>query len=96
VAIAPVAAAIPVAADADRAPRKRRRRRGGKRLEGAESAAIPQQAKGPSEVVATRVAPRPAPLRASADKGAAGEPSLLSRIGRGLKSLVTRAPRSQH
>jgi ATP-dependent RNA helicase RhlB len=97
-AVAPLAASANAAvpAEGDRAPRKRRRRRGGKRLEGAESAAIPQQAKGPSEVVATRVAPRPAPLRASADKGAAGEPSLLSRIGRGLKSLVTRAPRSQH
>jgi ATP-dependent RNA helicase RhlB len=92
--MASASAALP--AEGDRAPRKRRRRRGGKRLEGAESAAIPQQAKGPSEVVATRVAPRPAPLRSSADKGAAGEPSLLSRIGRGLKSLVTRAPRSQH
>jgi ATP-dependent RNA helicase RhlB len=48
-------------------------------------------------VVATRVAPRPAAARSGTDKaGASGEPSLLSRIGRGLKSLVTRAPRSQH
>jgi ATP-dependent RNA helicase RhlB len=95
-AVAPPMASVALPAEGDRAPRKRRRRRGGKRIEGAEAAAIPQQAKGPSEVVATRVAPRPAPVRSSADKGAAGEPSLLSRIGRGLKSLVTRAPRSQH
>jgi ATP-dependent RNA helicase RhlB len=82
-------------AEGERAPRKRRRRRGGKRIEGAEAAAKPQQAKGPSEVVATRVTPRPKPV--AADKGGvAGEASLLSRIGRGLKSLVTRAPRSQH
>jgi ATP-dependent RNA helicase RhlB len=88
-------AAVPV--EGERAPRKRRRRRGGKRIEGAEAAAMPQQAKGPSEVVATRVAPRPAAARSGTDKGGtAGEPSLLSRIGRGLKSLVTRAPRSQH
>jgi ATP-dependent RNA helicase RhlB len=97
VAAAPVAANAVAAADGERAPRKRRRRRGGKRIEGAEAAAIPQQAKGPSEVVATRVAPRPAAARSGTDKaGASGEPSLLSRIGRGLKSLVTRAPRSQH
>ena len=97
VAAAPVAANAVAAADGERAPRKRRRRRGGKRIEGAEAAAIPQQAKGPSEVVATRVAPRPAAARSGTDKaGTSGEPSLLSRIGRGLKSLVTRAPRSQH
>jgi ATP-dependent RNA helicase RhlB len=98
-AAAPVTASANAAvlAEGERAPRKRRRRRGGKRIEGAEAAAMPQQAKGPSEVVATRVTPRPAPLRAGADKGGtASEPSLLSRIGRGLKSLVTRAPRSQH
>jgi len=34
----------------------------------------------------------PAPAQAPADV----RPSLLSRIGKGLKSLVTRAPRSQH
>jgi ATP-dependent RNA helicase RhlB len=98
-AAAPTVASAPAAlsAEGERAPRKRRRRRGGKRIEGAEAAAIPQQAKGPSEVVATRVAPRPAAARSGTDKGAAaGESSLLSRIGRGLKSLVTRAPRSQH
>jgi len=87
----PVAAAAAQApAEAERAPRKRRRRRGGKRVDGdAAVANAPQRARGPSEVVATRVTPKPKP---------AAEPqaSLLSRIGRGLKSLVTRAPRSQH
>ncbi|MFC7302587.1 ATP-dependent RNA helicase RhlB, partial [Cognatiluteimonas weifangensis] len=83
----------------ERAPRKRRRRRGGKRLEGAEAATAsrPQAtvpARAAAEVVATRVAPRPAAAPAGADKP--GESSLLTRIGRGLKSLVTRAPRSQH
>ena len=86
-------AASPVAsADADRAPRKRRRRRSGKRIEGADNgstatAQAPVRQPPPSQVVATRVAPKSAqPV----------ESSLLSRIGRGLKSLVKRAPRSQH
>ena len=38
-------------------------------------------------------------IKATTSKKPAGgesEPSLLARIGRGLKSLVTRAPRSQH
>jgi ATP-dependent RNA helicase RhlB len=48
-------------------------------------------------------AAKPAPARAAAAKpapaapaGGADKPSLFSRLGRGLKSLVTRAPRSQH
>jgi ATP-dependent RNA helicase RhlB len=77
-----------VAPDADRAPRKRRRRRGGKRIEGAETAAAPPLPTGTSQVVATRVN---APQANGSDA-----PSLMSRIGKGLKSLVTRAPRSQH
>ena len=94
-AIAPVAAAIPVAADAERAPRKRRRRRGGKKLEGAETMPQVQQASPPghrqkptAQVVATRA---PAQPGASMDA-----PSLLSRIGHGLRKLVKRAPRTQH
>ena len=86
-------AASPVAsADADRAPRKRRRRRSGKRIEGADNgstatAQAPVRQPPPSQVVATRVTPKSTqPV----------ESSLLSRIGRGLKSLVKRAPRSQH
>jgi ATP-dependent RNA helicase RhlB len=104
---APEAAVAPVAtppapsqasvAEGERAPRKRRRRRGGKRVEGAEAA--PQQVHARSGQDATRVReprgngrhPAPAPKA-----GGQQEPSLLARIGRGLKSLVTRAPRSQH
>ncbi|MFP7723606.1 hypothetical protein ACJQWL_12485, partial [Lysobacter sp. A3-1-A15] len=32
----------------------------------------------------------------AAQPGSSDKPGLLGRIGRGLKSLVTRAPRSQH
>jgi ATP-dependent RNA helicase RhlB len=69
-------------AEGERAPRKRRRRRGGRRIEGADTL----QAK-------------PAPVAtagAGADTPSDARPSLLARIGKGLKSLVTRAPRSQH
>ena len=85
-------AATAASIDGEAAPRKRRRRRGGKRIEGAEaaSAATPMHATGPSQVVATRVTPKPKPVATSE------APSLLSRLGRGLKSLVKRAPRSQH
>ena len=88
-----VAQAMP---DESRPPRKRRRRRGGKKIEGAEGAA-PQAGetkaadaskkpqgnggKGPREVRPTQ---RPAPTSKS-DKA----PSLLSRIGRGLRRLVS-------
>ncbi len=65
--------------EGERAPRKRRRRRGGRRIEGADTL----QAK-------------PAPVAAPADTSPDARPSLLARIGKGLKSLVTRAPRSQH
>ena len=47
---------------------------------------------GPTQVAAGKPAPKaPAANTASADK-----PGLIGRIGRGLKSLVTRGPRSQH
>ena len=65
-------------AEGERGPRKRRRRRGGRPIEGAD--ALPMQNL-PSQAT-------PASSDAS--------PSLLSRIGKGLKALVTRAPRSQH
>ncbi|MEO5565406.1 MAG: ATP-dependent RNA helicase RhlB [Luteimonas sp.] len=97
---APVVQAAAVApaadgADAEHTQRKRRRRRGGKRIDGAGSAPQPgnsgqnttAQARGPGR--------HPAPAH-KPETGAAGQPSLLSRIGRGLKSLVTRTPRSQH
>ena len=94
---APAMATAPVIAtpDAEHAPRKRRRRRGGKRIEGAETTTAVQPSRdatpkptSPSQVIATRVTPKPT------NGGEA--PTLLSRIGKGLKSLVTRAPRSQH
>ncbi|HEY0502561.1 MAG TPA: ATP-dependent RNA helicase RhlB [Lysobacter sp.] len=88
-----VAAANAVApTDAERAPRKRRRRRGGRKVEGGDVAA--PAAKAPVNVVATKPAAGSKPAHAGA--AAADKPSLLGRIGRGLKSLVTRAPRSQH
>ena len=68
-------------AEGERPERKRRRRRGGKRLQNGEAAnaQAPQQA-----------APQAKPAAATA------QPSLLARIGRGLKSLVTRSPSKQH
>ena len=77
---APPATPKPAAAEGERPARKRRRRRGGQRLENGEAIAQPQQA------AAT-------PSSATAP---AAQPSLLSRIGRGLKSLVTRSPSKQH
>ncbi|MGO3126960.1 MAG: ATP-dependent RNA helicase RhlB [Luteimonas sp.] len=87
-----VAQAMP---DESRPPRKRRRRRGGKKIEGAEGAAPSigetkavdaakkgNGGKGPREVRPTQ---RPAPTAAKSDKA----PSLLSRIGRGLRRLVS-------
>ncbi len=74
------------AADATRSPRKRRRRRGGRKLEGGEAAAQ-RPANGQSAASAGKPKPAPAPVES---------PSLLSRIGQGLKRLVTRAPRNQH
>ena len=76
-------------ADGERPARKRRRRRGGKRLENGEAAnaQLPQQAAAQG---------KPAAGAAPVADAAGDKPSLLSRIGRGLKSLVTRAPRSQH
>ena len=92
----PVAVAAAVAgAEGEHAQRKRRRRRGGKRIDGAGPA--PQQANGGqnSAAQARGTGRHPAPAH-KPETGAAGQPSLLSRIGRGLKSLVTRTPRSQH
>ncbi|APO95384.1 ATP-dependent RNA helicase RhlB [Xanthomonas vesicatoria] len=96
---APVAAAAsvpPVVADAaavapsidvdgERAPRKRRRRRNGRPVDGAEPVAstpvpAPAAPRKPTQVVAK-------PVRAVAKPG--GSPSLLSRIGRRLRSLVS-------
>ncbi|QQP95217.1 ATP-dependent RNA helicase RhlB [Lysobacter enzymogenes] len=89
------------AAEGERAPRKRRRRRGGRRIDGAEGTANPAQAAqpaaaagGPKAVPANKPAAKPA--AAAQPAAPQGQPSLLSRISRKLKSLVARPPRSQH
>ena len=82
------AAATPapaVQAEVERPARKRRRRRSGRPLEIGADVATPQQA-----------ASAPSPAKKQAAAAEADKPSLLSRIGHSLKSLVTRAPRSQH
>ena len=90
------------------APRKRRRRRRGKPVDGAVAengaqAASPRHAS--SEPRSTLTQPRTprakAELEASranadAPASAAKKPGLLHRVARGLKSLVTRGPRTQH
>ena len=91
---APVIAAGPETTEAGKPARKRRRRRGGKPLEnGAATTASPS----PSAVAPAKSASKAAkPTEVQASKKAAAPPSLLLRIGKGLKSLVTRAPRNQH
>jgi ATP-dependent RNA helicase RhlB len=87
--------------EGERAPRKRRRRRGGKRIENGD-AAVQHVVGGDASTVrapaasAHKPAHKPAAKPAGKSAGAETAPSLLARIGRGLKSLVTRAPRSQH
>ncbi len=67
-----------------RAPRKPRRRRGGQRL----NVAVDQ---------AKRALQTPAAASITNESAShPSKPSLLTRIGKGLKSLVTRAPRSQY
>ncbi|MCS3808499.1 ATP-dependent RNA helicase RhlB [Xanthomonas sp. 4461] len=95
-AATPAAAAVPavaaaseqapstVVADGERAPRKRRRRRNGRPVDGAEPVAstpvpAPAAPRKPTQVVAK-------PVRAAKP---GGSPSLLSRIGRRLRSLVS-------
>ena len=70
------------AGDSERAPRKSRRRRGGRRID-------------PAVDQARRAVETPA-SSAGDSKTSSVQTSLLARIGKGLKSLVTRAPRSQH
>ena len=88
---AAAATAIPNAAEGERGPRKPRRRRGGKRIDGGEGANPVNQA--------VRALETPAPVAvgaASTKSGGDAKPSLFSRIGRTLKSLVIKPPRSQH
>ena len=89
-----VAPAQPAAAEGDAPARKRRRRRRGRPLEGAEGAAQAQAA-APQQAARPAV-PKYVPANKSAATPAADQPSLLSRIGRRLKSLVTRTPSQQH
>ncbi len=86
------AAAIPNAAEGERGPRKPRRRRGGKRIDGAEGINPVNQAVRALETpAAVSVGATPA-----AKSGNASKPSLFARLGNKLKSLVTKPPRSQH
>jgi ATP-dependent RNA helicase RhlB len=96
------------------APRQRRRRPGGRRVDGVEGAqgAQGQAAQGaglpPSGKPSSGKPSSGKPGQRDVDKRGGGRHSpppaphgdaggsLLSRIGRGLRSLVTRAPRSQH
>ncbi len=77
-------------AEGERPARKRRRRRGGRPLEGGEAATHAA----PAAPAAAPVAPKfvPASKSPAASAEASGKPSLLHRIGRGLKSLVWRGP----
>jgi ATP-dependent RNA helicase RhlB len=79
-ATATPAVAQPAPAEGERPARKRRRRRGGQRLENGQAIA------GLHEGTAT---PSSAAVPAT-------QPSLLARIGRGLKSLVIRSPSKRH
>ncbi len=110
-------------ADGEHKPRKRRRRRGGKRIEGAPGESQSSDtASGSTEAASGPAASRAAKPRtanpqarkpkssgsrgANAAGGNAGggktdaggnqDSSLLTRLGRGLRKLVTRGPRSQH
>jgi len=83
----PVAAVAALPVEGERAPRKRRRRRGGRKLEGGE---------GVAQNVAAQSAAKAKPAAKTAPAAGEAAPSLLARIGRGLKKLVTRAPRAQH
>ena len=89
-AIAPAGSVVATSVvDGDKPARKRRRRRGGKPVENAADNTST------SHVAAVKPAAKSAkPVEAAAANKS--EPSLLSRIGKGLKSLVTRAPRNQH
>ncbi len=98
--VAPVLAAAQDAVGAEKPARKRRRRRGGKPLENG-AATTESTSTAPStsttQVAAAKQAAKPAKVAAaSTAHQPAASPSLFTRIGKGLKSLVTRGPRSQH
>ena len=89
-AVTPPAAATPHAAasEGEHAERKHRRRRRGQPVPADGNSAGQPQAAAPA-------APQFVPAKPSAAAGS-DAPSLLARIGRGLKSLVTRSPNKQH
>ncbi|MFZ2753657.1 MAG: hypothetical protein WAZ48_09440, partial [Lysobacteraceae bacterium] len=80
-------------AEGERGPRKPRRRRGGKRINGGSESTNPVSQ-------AVRALETPAPVSVGgtqpAKSGAESKPSLFARLGNKLKSLVTKPPRSQH
>ncbi len=84
--------AAPAHGDAEKAPRKRRRRRRGKPVEGA--APTNGNAANVQAVSQAKRALDVPPVKVEAP--ASREGSLLARIGRGLKSLVTRGPSQRH
>ena len=91
------AAGAPNAAESERGPRKPRRRRGGKRIDGAEGANPVNQAVRALETpAAVSVGGTPGSSAPSAKSAGESKPSLFSRLGRKLKSLVTKQPPSQH
>ncbi|MGY3266191.1 ATP-dependent RNA helicase RhlB [Lysobacter sp. HA35] len=107
VAKAPRAPRIDPVTGEELAPRKRRRRRRGKPVDGAAAAESGSSSNGSATPRPERT-PRPprheprggraqgsdAPAPAAVTSDA--KPGLLGRVARGLKSLITRAPRSQH
>ena len=89
-----------LAVEREHPPRKPRRRRGGRRIDGAD-VAMPANASSAGNAIApgkaTQVmASKAAGHAAGSTPSADAKPGLLGRLGRGLKSLVTRTPRSQH
>ena len=74
-------------AEGERGERKRRRRRRGQPLDAGNVASV--------AAPPTTTEPRFVPAKPAAST-ATESPSLLARIGRGLKSLVTRSPNKQH
>ena len=97
-AVAQVAAAasVPNAADGERGPRKPRRRRGGKRIDGGEGTNPVNQAVRALETPAAVSVSGAQAARQPLKSGGESKPSLFARLGNKLKSLVTKPPRSQH
>ncbi len=91
------AAGVPNAAEGERGPRKPRRRRGGKRIDGGEGANPVNQAVRALETpAAVSVGGTSAGGTQPAKVAGGSKPSLFARLGNKLKSLVTKPPRSQH